>query len=92
MERSIMDKFTITPNKISHNEKPEFQANWLSGEAEASPYSTNISDFCYDGSGGDDRLLISGIKWQTNTPAQKQFNGLMNKAISAIDNWISERF
>ena len=85
-----MEKFTITPSKITHNEKPAFHASWFSGEIEAPQDSLN--SFYYEGSGGNDQLLIYGIKWQDEKPDQEPFNDLMDEAISAIDNWISQRF
>ena len=85
-----MEKFTITPSRINHNEKPAFHASWFSGEVKA-PQDSHDS-FYYEGSGENDRLLIYKIKWQDETPTQELFNSLMDEAISAIDNWISDRF
>ena len=85
-----MEKFIITPSKINHAEKPIFYANWFSGEIKAPEES--LDNFYYEGSGGNDRILIYGIKWQRKTPSQEDFNSLMDKAITAIDSWITERF
>ena len=85
-----MEKFSLTPSRISHNENPVFNASWFSGEITAPEKGQD--NFYYEGSGGNDRILIYGIKWQDYSPSKEQFNTLMDKAIAAIDNWISERF
>jgi protein-tyrosine phosphatase len=85
-----MEKFNVTPSQINHNEKPAFNASWFSGEIKAPVNSHN--SFYYEGSGENDALLIYKIEWQDETPDQESFNNLMDEAISAIDNWISERF
>ncbi len=78
------------PNGISHHQKPAFNARWFSGDIK--PPENSRDSFLYEGSGGNDKLLIYGIEWQDETPDQEQFNVLMDEAITAIDNWISERF
>ena len=85
-----MEKFNVTPSQISHNEKPCFVANWFNGSIKA-PEET-CESFYYEGSGENDGILIYKIEWQDETPDQEPFNNLMDEAISAIDNWISDRF
>lgn len=86
-----MDKFTITPDGINHLETPAFKASWFSGEINPPEQDTRES-YYYAGSGGNDRILIYGIKWQDETPDQGHFNCLMDQAITALDHWIAERF
>ncbi len=85
-----MDKFTITPNGINHNEAPLFVANWFNGEIKAPPPSTD--SFYYEGSGENDRILIYQIEWKNETPGKEAFHKLMDETITALDNWIAERF
>ncbi len=86
-----MEKFTITPNGINHNESPVFVAGWNSGE-EAEAMKTEAEGFFSEGSGELDQLLISPIEWQDGTPQPEQFTALMSEAVTALDNWIAERF
>ena len=85
-----MDKFTIMPNGISHNETPFFHARWTSGKSKEIPQNSQTS-FYYEGSGEEDRILIDHIEWENVTLNQDQFNSLMNEAVTAIDNWICEQ-
>ncbi len=85
-----MEKFTILPNGINHNESPVFIAKWFSGDIKAPEDSLN--SFYHEGSGQDDQILIYSIEWQSEPLSQEEFNSLMDKAISAIDNWIADRF
>ncbi len=85
-----MEKFTITPNGINHNSKPAFVANWFNGEI--TPPQGDLESFYYEGSGENDSLLIFKIEWQDKTPDQEQFNILMDESITALDNWIAQRF
>ena len=85
-----MEKFSLTPSKINHNETPVFNASWFSGEI--TPPEKSQDSFYYEGSGGNDRILIYSIQWQDSPSNQDQFNILMDEAITAIDNWISQRF
>ncbi len=85
-----MEKFTILPNGINHNEAPAFIAKWFTGKVKAPEDSLN--SFYYEGSGNSDQILIYSIEWQYELPSQDEFNNLMDKAISAIDSWIAERF
>ena len=84
-----MDKFTVTPQSISHNESPAFVAKWFSGDEALENKDQN--SFYYEASGGLDQLLISQIEWQDEKPSQEKFNSLMDEAITAIDKWIVER-
>lgn len=84
-----MEKFTITPKGINHNQAPAFVANWVSGDEV--PENRDAKSFYYEASGGLDQLLIYRIDWQDDKPEKEQFNQIMDEAITALDNWISER-
>lgn len=83
-----MEKFTLTPDQIQHNEIPAFTAHWNSGIA--APES-GAACYYHEGSGIEDSILIDNIVWAGATPDQEAFNTLMDAAITAIDHWISER-
>lgn len=85
-----MEKFSITPNSIHHNENPVFQAHWISGEIQ--PLKDNPTNFYYAGSGENDSLLLTHMEWQDKKPEPADYDQLMDTAISAIDHWISQRF
>jgi len=84
-----MDKFTVTPQGINHNESPAFIANWFNGNEALENKDQN--SFYYEASGGLDQLSICKIEWQNEKPDQEQFNKIMDEAITAIDKWISDR-
>ena len=85
-----MEKFTITPNGINHNQSPAFVAAWLSGEeAEASRQAEG--GYYYQGSGEYDQLLINPIEWQDDQPEDEEYQTLMDAAITALDSWIMAR-
>ncbi|ORU94770.1 MAG: hypothetical protein A6F70_09905 [Cycloclasticus sp. symbiont of Bathymodiolus heckerae] len=84
-----MDKFTVMPQSINHNESPAFVANWFSGDEVQE--NREEDSFYYEADGGLGQLLICRIKWQDEKPQPEEYNYLMDRAIVAIDNWISER-
>lgn len=84
------EQWKITPETITHTGKPAFKASWLSGE----PDFENISGLFWheeNSGGGDDGLLIYDFEWRNGAPEQAAFEELMESAISALDEWISER-
>lgn len=84
-------QWDITPETITHTGTPAFKASWRSGE----PEFENISGlFWYEENSGseDDTLLIFDFEWQNGAPDQAVFEELMKSGVSALDNWISERF
>jgi hypothetical protein len=84
-----MDKFTITPNGINHNQSPVFHAIWFNGEE--AEENRDEHGYFFKASGDNDRLLINRVDWQDEKPEPEQYNILMDEAITALDNWISER-
>lgn len=86
-----LDQWKITPETITHTGKPAFKASWISGETDLE----NISGLFWhdENSGsGDDSLLIFDFEWKNGAPEQAVFEELMKSAVSALDEWISERF
>jgi hypothetical protein len=84
-------QWNITPEKITHTGKPACFKSWLSGE----PDFENITGlFWHEENSGseDDALLIFDSEWQNGAPNQAVFEKLMESAVSALDEWISERF
>lgn len=84
-----MEKFTVMPQGINHNESPVFVANWFSGDEVQENHEED--SFYYEADGGLGQLLICRIKWQDEKPQPEEYNYLMDRAIVAIDNWISEQ-
>ena len=80
---------SITPNGINHNQTPAFVASWVSGDEV--PENKDAESFYYEASGGLDQLLICQIDWQDGKPEPEPYNILMDEAITALDNWISDR-
>jgi GH35 family endo-1,4-beta-xylanase len=84
-----MTAWDITPDTITHTASPEFSASWLSGGVDL---ETIEGPFHYaENSGQDDQLLIFGFNWKNSPPSAAHFETLMGEAVSALDNWISDR-
>lgn len=84
-----MEKFTITPQGINHNESPAFVAVWFSGDEALE--NQNQDGYYFDGDGQATEILITRIEWQDEKPDAEEYNHLMDRAITAIDNWIIDR-
>ena len=88
-DKAAMEKFTITPDQIQHNEIPVFTAAWKSG-IEAPVFGSAY--YYHQGSSLIDSILIDDIVWSGAKPDPEAFNALMDEAVTAIDDWISARF
>lgn len=86
-----MEKWQISADRIRHSGQPEFEATWCSGEPD--DFEAIEGPFYYEeNSGQGDQLLIYGFDWKNGPPpAAPEFEGLMQAAITAIDDWISGR-
>lgn len=73
--------------EIRHLAAPRFAARWTSGAAELA----GIDGPCWtaEGGGDEDALHIFGFSWTDPAPAQAEFERLMGRAATAIDEWIS---
>lgn len=75
------------PGILEHLAEPRFCAFWQTG----SEGLENIDGpFWYDEASGsdDDSFVIFGFDWDRHPPSAEEFEGLMNQAVRALEQWI----
>ncbi len=75
--------------RVSHHAPPRFTALWTSGAEDLA----GIDGLCWtgEGSAAEDSLHIFGFQWTDPAPPQTDFEHLMSRAATALDEWIVAR-
>ena len=75
--------------RVIHTAAPRFTAHWTSGGEDLAA----IDGPCWtsEGSDAEDSLHIFGFQWTDPAPPQTDFERLMSRAATALDEWIVAR-